>query len=658
MKKKFQNISIKNKLLLIITGASTFTIILGLVAYSVFDVINYREEIKNNSSITAALVGEYCKVPLSFGYNDEVDEVLIKLNAIPEIVNAFVFEHNGNLFSEYNRDDKSNLMINNYEEINFSDNWNYIHIIHEIKTGNEVEGTIYLRVSTASILEKIISNGSIILILLILLAIPNYIIANRLQKIISQPILNLAEASKQIARSESYEIVVDKNRKDEIGFLYRRFSEMVAKLKQRQDEIDKTSAELKKLNEELEDRVSVRTNELQHAIRDLNIAKQAVEMKNLALQNEIESRIATEKALFESEQKLENILNYAPLLVYINDLEGNYLFVNKEFEKLMKLSYDDVIGKTDLKLFPKERADRNIAQNKKVVETNQPQVFENESIKNGETRYFLDLLFPVMDSSNKIFATCGWSLDITDRKRSEQVLQESKEKAEAADRLKSAFLATMSHELRTPLNSIIGFTGILLKELAGPLNDEQKKQLGMAKNSAQHLLALINDVLDISKIEAGQLVVSLTKFDFISMLKNVINSITPLVQKKNLNLELDIPTTEVEVTSDERRLGQVFLNLLNNALKFTEKGIVKVDCKVYNGKIITKIIDTGIGIKPDDLEKLFKPFVQIDTGLTRNHEGTGLGLSISKKLVEKLGGSISVESKFGNGSTFVVTLDI
>lgn len=658
MKKKFQNISIKNKLLLIITGASTFAIILGLVAYSVFDVINYREEIKNNSSITAALVGEYCKVPLSFGYNDEVDEVLIKLNAIPEIVNAFVFEHNGNLFSEYNRDDKSNLMINNYEEINFSDNWNYIHIIHEIKTGNEVEGTIYLRVSTASILEKIISNGSIILILLILLAIPIYIIANRLQKIISQPILNLAEASKQIARSESYEIVVDKNRKDEIGFLYRRFSEMVAKLKQRQDEIDKTSAELKKLNEELEDRVSVRTNELQHAIRDLNIAKQAVEMKNLALQNEIESRIATEKALFESEQKLENILNYAPLLVYINDLEGNYLFVNKEFEKLMKLSYDDVIGKTDLKLFPKERAERNIAQNKKVVETNQPQVFENESIKNGETRYFLDLLFPVMDSSNKIFATCGWSLDITDRKRSEQVLQESKEKAEAADRLKSAFLATMSHELRTPLNSIIGFTGILLKELAGPLNDEQKKQLGMAKNSAQHLLALINDVLDISKIEAGQLVVSLTKFDFISMLKNVINSITPLVQKKNLNLELDIPTTEVEVTSDERRLGQVFLNLLNNALKFTEKGIVKVDCKVYNGKIITKIIDTGIGIKPDDLEKLFKPFVQIDTGLTRNHEGTGLGLSISKKLVEKLGGSISVESKFGNGSTFVVTLDI
>lgn len=658
MKKKFQNISIKNKLLLIITGASTFAIILGLVAYSVFDVINYREEIKNNSSITAALVGEYCKVPLSFGYNDEVDEVLIKLNAIPEIVNAFVFEHNGNLFSEYNRDDKSNLMINNYEEINFSDNWNYIHIIHEIKTGNEVEGTIYLRVSTASILEKIISNGSIILILLILLAIPIYIIANRLQKIISQPILNLAEASKQIARSESYEIVVDKNRKDEIGFLYRRFSEMVAKLKQRQDEIDKTSAELKKLNEELEDRVSVRTNELQHAISDLNIAKQAVEMKNLALQNEIESRIATEKALFESEQKLENILNYAPLLVYINDLEGNYLFVNKEFEKLMKLSYDDVIGKTDLKLFPKERAERNIAQNKKVVETNQPQVFENESIKNGETRYFLDLLFPVMDSSNKIFATCGWSLDITDRKRSEQVLQESKEKAEAADRLKSAFLATMSHELRTPLNSIIGFTGILLKELAGPLNDEQKKQLGMAKNSAQHLLALINDVLDISKIEAGQLVVSLTKFDFISMLKNVINSITPLVQKKNLNLELDIPTTEVEVTSDERRLGQVFLNLLNNALKFTEKGIVKVDCKVYNGKIITKIIDTGIGIKPDDLEKLFKPFVQIDTGLTRNHEGTGLGLSISKKLVEKLGGSISVESEFGNGSTFVVTLDI
>jgi signal transduction histidine kinase len=210
-------------------------------------------------------------------------------------------------------------------------------------------------------------------------------------------------------------------------------------------------------------------------------------------------------------------------------------------------------------------------------------------------------------------------------------LEVAKERAESADRLKSAFLATMSHELRTPLNSIIGFTGILMKGIAGPLNDEQLKQLGMAKGSAQHLLALINDVLDISKIEAGELVVSLRKFDFCKVLQDVASSVQPLVNKKNLTLQLNISENIKELYSDERRVGQIFLNLLNNAIKFTDKGHVTIDCEVTDNCIITRVSDTGIGIKKEDMKKLFKPFSQIDTGLTRNHEGTGLGLSICQK---------------------------
>jgi signal transduction histidine kinase len=235
-------------------------------------------------------------------------------------------------------------------------------------------------------------------------------------------------------------------------------------------------------------------------------------------------------------------------------------------------------------------------------------------------------------------------------------LEIAKERAESADRLKSAFLASMSHELRTPLNSIIGFTGILMKGIAGPLNEEQMKQLGMAKSSAQHLLELINDVLDISKIEAGELVVSLRKFEFNNMLNNIISIIQPTVEKKNLKLQLIIPENGAEIISDERRVGQIFLNLLNNAVKFSDKGIIKIKCETIDKSIITKIIDTGIGIKIEDINKLFKPFSQIDTGLTRNHEGTGLGLSICKKLTEKLGGTISVASELGVGSTFTVIL--
>ncbi len=234
----------------------------------------------------------------------------------------------------------------------------------------------------------------------------------------------------------------------------------------------------------------------------------------------------------------------------------------------------------------------------------------------------------------------------------------AKERAESADRLKSAFLATMSHELRTPLNSIIGFTGILLKGMAGPLNDEQRKQLGMAKGSAQHLLELINDVLDISKIEADELVVTLEEFDFRDMLEKVVSAVQPLAERKDLKLQLKISDEVKEIYSDKRRTHQIFINLINNAIKFTDNGFVSIESEAIDKAIVTRVSDSGIGIKKEDMSKLFKPFSQIGTGLSRNHEGTGLGLSICQKLIEKLSGTIMVESEFGRGSTFTVTLPI
>ncbi len=409
--------------------------------------------------------------------------------------------------------------------------------------------------------------------------------------------------------------------------------------------------ELEKHREHLEELVATRTIQLQKA-------KDELQGINDELIKEIEIRVQAEKSLKASEKRLEDILNYAPILVYINDLEGRYLFINKEFEKLEGLKNYAVVGKTDLELFTPNRAERNIAQNKKVLETKQAQMFENKSIKPEGDHYFVDILFPIFDSNGEVYATCGWSIDITARKKSEQILTEAKEKAEEADRMKSAFLATMSHELRTPLNSIIGFTGILMRQIPGPLNDEQLKQLGMAKKSANHLLDLINDVLDISKIEAGQLVVSSSKFNFKKMIEQIISIAKPLAEKKNLKLELYVSDEIAEITSDERRVGQIFLNLVNNAIKFTERGSVKVFCEKNGTNIISKVIDTGIGMKPPDLDKLFKPFSQIDIGTSRQHEGTGLGLSISQRLADKLGGEILVESEFGSGSTFTVILPI
>lgn len=270
----------------------------------------------------------------------------------------------------------------------------------------------------------------------------------------------------------------------------------------------------------------------------------------------------------------------------------------------------------------------------------------------------------------------GVGIDLTARKRVEQELRDTqasleervflrttelavaKEHAELADRLKSAFLATMSHELRTPLNSIIGFTGIILQGLAGPLNAEQTKQLEMVRNSARHLLALINDVLDISKIEAGQIEIAPAPFDLPEAIEKVLHLVAPLAEKKQLPLLRQVGPGVARITSDRRRVEQVLLNLLSNAIKFTEQGSVTLAVENVAGAIRISVADTGMGIKAEDLPKLFQPFRQLDGGLTRQHEGTGLGLAICKRLVERLGGAISVASQWGAGSTFQFTLPL
>jgi PAS domain S-box-containing protein len=275
--------------------------------------------------------------------------------------------------------------------------------------------------------------------------------------------------------------------------------------------------------------------------------------------------------------------------------------------------------------------------------------------------------------------------DITERKRAEMALlvlnqtlelevaartrelQAALVRAEAADRLKSAFLATMSHELRTPLNSIIGFTGVILQGLAGPLNAEQTKQLGMVRGSARHLLELINDVLDISKIEAGQLEVRAEPFDLRASLERVTGLLKPAADKKGLALTLSHPPEPGELVSDRRRVEQILLNLLNNALKFTDHGGVTLTVETvadYRSSpaappcaaVRLRVTDTGLGLKPEDLAVLFQPFRQIDMGIARQHEGTGLGLVICRRLAGLLGGEISVTSEFAKGSEFTVTL--
>jgi len=233
-------------------------------------------------------------------------------------------------------------------------------------------------------------------------------------------------------------------------------------------------------------------------------------------------------------------------------------------------------------------------------------------------------------------------------------LEDANRRLQEADRLKSVFLASMSHELRTPLNSIIGFTGILLQGMAGELNSEQRRQLEMVYSSAKHLLALINDLLDISKIEAGKMEVFAEEVHVKQAVEEVVKGFEPEIERKGLKLEMEVE--ECMVWTDERRFKQVLMNLVGNAVKFTEKGGIKISAVLEEELLKVSVSDTGVGIRKKDMPRLFQPFQQIKLPSGVGGEGTGLGLYLSKRIVEMLGGEIKAESRYKAGSCFTFTL--
>lgn len=231
-------------------------------------------------------------------------------------------------------------------------------------------------------------------------------------------------------------------------------------------------------------------------------------------------------------------------------------------------------------------------------------------------------------------------------------------KLEKADQYKSIFLASMSHELRTPLNSIIGYTGILLMGMTGKLNDEQNKQLNKVKNNAKHLLSLINDILDISKIEADKVELQYEEFNLKNLINEVVEIIHPKIAEKGLELTTEVPDNFI-IYTDSRRIKQVVLNLVSNAVNYTDSGNICIYArKLSKNKFTISVKDTGIGISESELERLFQPFQQIDSSLTKKNQGTGLGLYLCKKLMNLLGGDIFVNSEYGKGCEFYIEMPV
>ncbi len=374
-----------------------------------------------------------------------------------------------------------------------------------------------------------------------------------------------------------------------------------------------------------------------------------------------------EQQILESRHFLQSIYDDVNHSIFVVDVDpdGLYHFKghNAQNEKMIGISSEAIIGKTPEEVFGPQIAKAITGNYDECIRKGKAIEFAETLTFQGKEMFWETILNPVRNESGRIFRIIGTSTNITERKLAENQLQKtlaeliaSKEKAEESDRLKTAFLANISHEIRTPMNGILGFSELLKDpHLSGADKDEF---IGLINQSGQRMLSLINDLIDISRIDAMEVSLDIAKTPVNTILGDIQAFFKPIAMRKELRLtyKTGLPDSEAIIATDSGRLIQILTNLVNNALKFTQKGGVDFGYMRRDNLLEFYVIDSGIGIPLAMQEKVFNRFHQVDNSLSRGHEGAGLGLSISKAFVEMLGGSINVESVEGAGSTFTFTL--
>ncbi len=355
---------------------------------------------------------------------------------------------------------------------------------------------------------------------------------------------------------------------------------------------------------------------------------------------------------------LNTLLEAMPVAVFYKDLGGRYTGVNSAFEKLTGYSRSELLGKTVYDISPREFADIYHTKDMELLKKTGFQVYETKvhSVK-GMVHDVVYHKATFTDSVGQVAGLIGVVLDVTALRKEEDELHEAKDQAEQANRIKSEFLSNMSHELRTPLNAIIGFSEALKDGLMGKVAENQLEYINDIYISGEHLLSLINDILDLAKVEAGKLELELEQFSLDSVLQNSLSMVKEKALTHRLKVTLEADTMMPEIVADIRKLKQIVYNMLSNAVKFTpDGGDVTIGAHRVGDMLEITVRDTGIGISTENQAKLFQPFTQIDSILARKYQGTGLGLVMIKHLAELHGGSVSFASEVNKGSLFSVKI--
>ena len=361
--------------------------------------------------------------------------------------------------------------------------------------------------------------------------------------------------------------------------------------------------------------------------------------------------------------KFGNLLESMPDGIVMVNSSGRIVLANSQAAHLFGYGAKDLCGELIEILLPPRYHGARIGHRSQSVSQSRTRVMgaglDLYGVRKDGTEFPVEISLSPLETEDGLLVSSAIR-DISDRKRIELALQEKNDELENANLAKDRFLAGMSHELRTPLNAIIGFTGTLLMRLPGPLTGDQDNQLKTIQTSARHLLSLINDLLDLARIESGKVELVLEQVVCQHIISQLAETLGPLAAQKGLAFRCEVPTTEIVLHTDLRALRQILINLINNAIKFTETGEVVLHLSereaAGNRWVDVSVIDSGVGIQPADQAKLFHAFSQIDASSTRRFEGTGLGLYLSRTLAGLINGELSFDSEFGAGSAFTLSL--
>lgn len=395
------------------------------------------------------------------------------------------------------------------------------------------------------------------------------------------------------------------------------------------------------------------------AIGRLRRSSAELDQRARSLEREITERQRVEEALRESEAKYRHIINAAADAIISLDEHGMVCEFNHAAEQMFGFTKDELLGAPLTPIMPPRLRDLHAAGLARYLATGQRHLSRWHNVElPGLTRdgreFLLEVSFSLLEAGDKKFLT-GVLRDITERKRVEMALQQARHTAEAATRAKSEFLANMSHELRTPMNAIIGFTKLVMRRSQAVLPPRQYENLDKILISAEHLLTLINDILDLAKIEAGRMEVRPVSFALEALVDTCLHTVEPLVKTERVRLVKQCEPALPPLSTDQDKVKQILMNLLSNAVKFTTAGSITITARHQDGQVTVAVADTGTGIPTTALEHIFEEFRQVDSGI-HTYGGTGLGLSISRRLATLLGGDITVQSTVGVGSTFTLIL--